>query len=228
MNEVDHISSIIESVATPLWAKCEGEAHTPKSGKLESYGTPKNSELDCKGQISLHWSVIYTVGKVLKCRCPKWPRMSHLDICNPSYGQKKGRESNCQFDSLPVWLPATKSRESTRSRRALRECDTALESSQGDLELWFRPRPDRRSGREVMVVQSPGTPTRDSFGTFCDRCLYCKSLSCTSNLHSCDQIAFYGFNFIHDTTPPRFIYMTHLHCQLHRWTSFGGGWGYET
>jgi hypothetical protein len=29
-------------VATPLWDKCEGEAHTPKSGKLESSGTPKN------------------------------------------------------------------------------------------------------------------------------------------------------------------------------------------
>ncbi len=27
--------------------------------------------------------------------------MSHLDICSPSYGQKKGRESNCQFDSRP-------------------------------------------------------------------------------------------------------------------------------
>jgi hypothetical protein len=39
-------------VATPLWAKCEGEAHTSKSGKLESFGTPKNSECDCRGQIS--------------------------------------------------------------------------------------------------------------------------------------------------------------------------------
>jgi hypothetical protein len=31
--------------------------------------------------------------------------MSHLDICNSSYGQKKGRESNWQFDSrqLKVW-----------------------------------------------------------------------------------------------------------------------------
>jgi hypothetical protein len=28
--------------------------------------------------------------------------MSHLDICSPSYGQKKGRESNCQFDSRPL------------------------------------------------------------------------------------------------------------------------------
>ncbi len=32
--------------------------------------------------------------KVLKSRCLKWPRMSHLDICSTSYGQKKGQESN--------------------------------------------------------------------------------------------------------------------------------------
>jgi hypothetical protein len=90
------------SVATPLWAKCEGEAHTPKSGKLESYGIPKNSELDYRGQISFHLSVLGVVEKVLKCRCPKWSHMSHLDICNSSYGQKKGRESNWQFDSRPL------------------------------------------------------------------------------------------------------------------------------
>jgi hypothetical protein len=89
-------------VATPLWAKCEGEAHTPKSGKLESYGTPKNSELDCRGQISFHLNVLGVIGKVLKCRCPKWPLIGHLDIYNPSYGQKKGRESNWQFDSRPL------------------------------------------------------------------------------------------------------------------------------
>jgi hypothetical protein len=27
--------------------------------------------------------------------------MTHLDICNTRYGQNKGRESNCQFDSQP-------------------------------------------------------------------------------------------------------------------------------
>jgi hypothetical protein len=86
-------------VITPLWAKCEDETHTPKSGNLESSGTPKNSELDCRGQNTSHRGVIFTVGKVLKCRCPKWPPMNHLDICSPSYGQKKGRESNWQFDS---------------------------------------------------------------------------------------------------------------------------------
>jgi hypothetical protein len=32
----------------------------------------------------------------------KWPCMSHLDICNTSYGNKKGRDSNCQFDSRPL------------------------------------------------------------------------------------------------------------------------------
>ncbi len=89
-------------VATPLWAKCEGEAHTPKSGKLESQRTSKNSELDCRGQISSHLSVLGVIEKVLKCRCSNWPRIDHLDICSPSYGQKKGHESNWQFDSRPL------------------------------------------------------------------------------------------------------------------------------
>ncbi len=65
-------------VATPLWDKCEDETHTPKSGKLESSGTPENSKLDCRGQISSHSSVLYVIGKVLECRCHKWPRMSHV------------------------------------------------------------------------------------------------------------------------------------------------------
>jgi len=44
----------IGHVATPLWDKCEDETHTPKSGKLESSGTPENSELEFKGQNILH------------------------------------------------------------------------------------------------------------------------------------------------------------------------------
>jgi hypothetical protein len=89
-------------VATPLWAKCEGEAHIPKSGNLESSGTPKNSELGLKGQNTLYWGVLSVIGKVLKCRCLNWPRVGHLDIFSPSYGQKKGRESNWQLDSRPL------------------------------------------------------------------------------------------------------------------------------
>jgi len=69
---------------------------------MESFGTPENSENDLRGQISLSWRVLYINEKLLKRRCPKWPRIGHLDICSPSYGQKKGRESNCQFDSRPL------------------------------------------------------------------------------------------------------------------------------
>ncbi len=98
----DLIGTNKEIVATPLWVKCEDETHTPKSGNLESFGTPKNSKLDCKGQNTLHWGVLYTIEKILKCRCPKWPCMSHLDICSPSYEQKRGQESNWQFDSRPL------------------------------------------------------------------------------------------------------------------------------
>jgi hypothetical protein len=83
-------------------AKCENVTHTPKSGKMESSGTPENSENDLRRQISSPWCVLNINGKILKRRCPKWPCIGHLDICNPSYGQKKGRESNCQFDSRPL------------------------------------------------------------------------------------------------------------------------------
>jgi hypothetical protein len=83
-------------------AKCENATHTPKSGKMESFGTPENSEDDLRGQISSPLCVLYINEKALKCRCPKWPRMGHLDIYSPSYGQKKGRESNYKFDSRPL------------------------------------------------------------------------------------------------------------------------------
>jgi len=42
------------------------------------------------------------LGKVLNCRCPKWLRMNHFEICSTSYGWKKGRESNWQLDSRPL------------------------------------------------------------------------------------------------------------------------------
>jgi len=49
----------------------------------------------------LPWGVLSTVGKVLKSRCRRWPHTSHSYICSISYGRKKGRESNWQFDSRP-------------------------------------------------------------------------------------------------------------------------------
>jgi len=45
------------------------------------------------------------------------------------------------------------------------ECVTPLESSQQGLQVWFRPHPNQRLGREVMSAQSPESPNQDSFGT---------------------------------------------------------------
>ncbi len=73
-----------------------------KVGDLESSGTPESSELHNKGQKTSHWGVLGVIGKVLKRRYRKLPRIGNSDICSPCYGQKKGRESNCQFDSRPL------------------------------------------------------------------------------------------------------------------------------
>jgi hypothetical protein len=77
-------AKIRQHVTTPLWGKCEVATHTPENGTWESSETPKNLERDCRGQNTSYWNVLY---------------ISHLDICNTSYGWKKGRESNWQFDS---------------------------------------------------------------------------------------------------------------------------------
>jgi hypothetical protein len=75
---------------------------TPEMGTWESFRTPEVSKLDYRGQKTSPWSVLHIIGKLLKCRCRKWPHMSHLDIYSTSYGWKKGRESNWQFDSRPL------------------------------------------------------------------------------------------------------------------------------
>jgi len=92
----------IVNVATPLWPSVRVKPNTPKVGDLKSSGTPECLEFDSKAQNNLHWVVLGVIGKFLKRRYWKWPRIGHLDICRPSYGQKKGRESNCQFDSRPL------------------------------------------------------------------------------------------------------------------------------
>jgi hypothetical protein len=73
-----------------------------KSEELESSGTPECLKLDRKTQNTSHWGVLSVIEKVLKRRYRKCPRIGNSDICSPSYGQKKGRESNCQFDSRPL------------------------------------------------------------------------------------------------------------------------------
>jgi hypothetical protein len=86
--------------------ECEGKNFTLPSElscwELESRWTPEGSKSDYKGQNPMARKNLHIIEKLLKRRCLKWARMTHLDIWNRSYGQKKGRESNWQFDSRPL------------------------------------------------------------------------------------------------------------------------------
>jgi hypothetical protein len=66
---------------------------------------------------------------------------------------------------LTILLPTTKSRESTRPWHVQGECDTSLESSQGKLQVCFRPHPNWRSEQKIITSQSPESPNQDNFGT---------------------------------------------------------------
>jgi hypothetical protein len=155
-------------VATLLWPSVGVKPTLGKSEDLESSGTPECLELDNKAQNTSHWGVLGVIGKVLKLKCRKWPRIGHLDICSPSYGQKKGRESNWQFDSRPLKVrnrPFPDLRIESAIRR-WKDLDASYKFG-SDLvairrrsrELWAPKVPGLRPGR---FRDNFGTPTRES------------------------------------------------------------------
>jgi hypothetical protein len=134
-----------------------------KSEDLESSGTPECSELNSKAQNTSHWGVLGVIEKVLKRRCRKWPRIGHLDICSPSYGQKKGRESNSQFDSRPLKV-GNRPLPDLRIESAIRRWK--------DIDAGYKFGSDlvaiRRRSRELWAPKVPGLCSgqfRDNFGT---------------------------------------------------------------
>jgi hypothetical protein len=110
IENLDHLNIIIKNwpndvqiVSQPHFGQVWGWSPTlGKVGDLESSGTPECLGLNRKAQNTSHWGVLGVIGKVLKRRYRKWPHIGHLDICSPSYGQKKGQESNWQFDPRPL------------------------------------------------------------------------------------------------------------------------------
>jgi hypothetical protein len=102
----------------------------------------------------------YIIRKLSKCRCRKWARMGHLDIYSTSYGKNKGPKIK-----LAIWLPTTKNRELTRPPCVQVECDTPLGRSRGELQVCFRPHPNRRFEQRIMISQSPESLNRDNFRT---------------------------------------------------------------
>jgi hypothetical protein len=64
---------------------------------------------------------------------------------------------------LTVWLLTIKSQESTRPQCVQVECNTLLKISWGELQVCFRPHPNRRFELGIMSSQSPWSPNRDNF-----------------------------------------------------------------
>jgi hypothetical protein len=60
---------------------------------------------------------------------------------------------------LTVWLPTTKSRESTQIWRLQMECDMSLEISQRELQDYFRPHPIRGLSKKLWMPKVPGVQT---------------------------------------------------------------------
>jgi hypothetical protein len=100
-------------------------------------------------QRAIAWGVPYIIGKPLEHRCPKWARMTHLDIWNTSYGQKKGQESNWQFDSRPLKVGNQPNFLACRWR--------ATYPWKAGLQLSLRPHFNLRSACKVIWPQSHGS-----------------------------------------------------------------------
>ncbi len=86
----------------PNLTKCGGEAQHLEEQGIWSPPRLPNVQSSTARPKTPRIGVLGVIGKVLKRRYRKCPRIRHLDICRPSYGQKKGRESNWQFDSQPL------------------------------------------------------------------------------------------------------------------------------
>jgi hypothetical protein len=154
---------MVLSVATPLWPSVGVKPNTSKVGDLESSRTPECLEFDSKAQNTSHWGVLGVIKKVLKRRCRKCPRIGNLDICSASYGQKKGRESNWQFDSRPLKVgnrPIFYIRFESTTRR-WKELDEGYNFGLDLVAI-------RLCSRELWAPKVPGLHPgqfRDSFGT---------------------------------------------------------------
>jgi hypothetical protein len=134
-----------------------------KSEELESSRTPECLELDSKAQNTSHWGVLGVIGKVLNRRYRKWPCIGHSNICHPSYGQKKGRESNWQFDSWPLKV-GNRPAPDVRFGSAIRPWKDLDEGYNFGLDLVAI----RSQGEELWPLKVSGVQNRDTwldFGT---------------------------------------------------------------
>jgi hypothetical protein len=76
-------------LSQPYFEKVWGWDPHSRNGDLGVHRDFQNFKIQLQGPNSLHWSILYIIGKLSKCRWKKWARMSHLDICSTSYDNNK-------------------------------------------------------------------------------------------------------------------------------------------
>jgi hypothetical protein len=161
-------------VATPLLEECENDTHTPEMWTWESFGIPKTLKSYYRGQNTSPWGVLHVIEKLLKCRCRKWPHMSHLNIYSTSYGKMKGWESNWQFDSRPLKVrnrpdPGVCRWSVTHRWKALKESykfsSDLIPMRRLKKKLWIHKVPRVQTGTILgLLLGSPGTKSHLNVG----------------------------------------------------------------
>jgi hypothetical protein len=127
-------------MSQPYFEGVWGWDSSSQNGDLGVHRDSRNFRVQWQGSKHLTLRRFYIIGKLSKCRCRKWACMSHLDICSTSYGKKKGRESNWQFNSRPLKVVNRPDRSAcrwsaTHCLKALNE-SYKLASNLAQSEVW--------------------------------------------------------------------------------------------
>ncbi len=120
----------------------------------------ESSKRNYKHQNPLFGKFLYIIRKLLKHTCLKWACITHLDIWNTSYDQKKGWELNWQFDSWALKDGNRLDFLSCRWHATYRWKPLAK-----GYNFAYGPHRNWRSSREVMGPQSHGNPNSGNFWT---------------------------------------------------------------
>jgi hypothetical protein len=77
-------------------------SHSPKSGNLESAGTPENSKLDCRGQNTLPWNVIISLERSWSVDVENGLACTILTSAAQVMVERRAGSQNWQFNSQPL------------------------------------------------------------------------------------------------------------------------------
>jgi hypothetical protein len=144
----DHIVCVV----TPLLEECEDDTHTPKMGTWESSGIPEASESIAGVKTPRIWVFFILLESYRSLDVENGFAWTIWTFAEQVMAKERPRVK------LAIWLPTTKSWESTQPQCVQVECDTPL-------EVCFRPHPNRRFEQGIMISQNPESPNRNSFGT---------------------------------------------------------------